>query len=67
MRDKNEGTYRGDTCVSPRLVQKIAEGKTSYLVRVKLGSESDDKKIEIQITCTDILYYASMSVYLVRR
>ena len=53
--------------MSPRLVQKIAEGKTSYLVRVKLGSESDDKKIEIQIRCTDILYYASMSVYLVRR
>ena len=33
MRDKTEGTYRGGegtTHLWPRLVQKIAEGKTSY-------------------------------------
>ena len=32
MLDKNEGTYRGEgtTPVTTRLVQKIAEGKTSY-------------------------------------
>ena len=32
MRDKNEGTYRGGegTTPIPQLVQKIAEGSTSY-------------------------------------
>ena len=29
----------------PRLVQKVAEGKTSNLFRVELESKSDDKKI----------------------
>ena len=51
MRDKNEGTYRGGegTTPVPRLVQKIAEGKTSY--KVKVIKRKKEKKYFVRTNC----------------
>jgi len=55
MCDKNEGTCpggrRGDTC-DPRLVQKIAEGKTSYELRCK--AKVIIKKKKKNLFCADL-------------
>ena len=51
MHGTNEGTDRGGRHLWPRLVQKIAEGKPSYL-GVKLESKSDDKNTKRGKECS---------------
>ena len=44
MRDKNEGTHRGEEVMTPRLVQKIAEGETSYELSWKVKMMKKERK-----------------------